>query len=105
MDTGKRRLSLQKALLKLGLVTALWIGACSANFNNLSFIGLQEWLLHRVFGRSERRRTTCPSCTGTGVCANCEGKGCPQCRGIGRCAQCHGEGNLVIGSGDQMANG
>ncbi len=69
------------------------------------FIGLREWVLHKFFGkRSERRRTTCPACVGSGVCANCKGKGCAECKGDGRCVRCHGEGNLVTGSGSENAN-
>ncbi len=73
---------------------------------NLHFIGLQEWALSMFSSKPapRRRRTTCPTCFGTGQCPQCDGRGCAECNGAGRCLQCRGEGNILTGSGSEAAN-
>lgn len=96
---------LHKTLLKAGLVMVFWFVTGPMGFDNWGLIGLREWMLHTFFGRRrERRITTCPTCMGSGICTNCDGKGCAQCNGDGHCSKCHGEGNLVTGSGNEKLN-
>jgi hypothetical protein len=96
---------LHKTVFKAGLIIVFWIVGNSMGLENLGLLGRLEFLLGLIKGRrSERRRTTCPTCTGTGICTTCNGKGCARCNGDGRCAQCNGLGNLITGSGNVDAN-
>jgi hypothetical protein len=63
-------------------------------YSNWGFIGVQEWLEHRILRRPMMHKVTCTLCNGSGACVYCDGKGCAQCNGDGNCPECHGEGEL-----------
>jgi len=62
----------------------------------LSGIGLLEWLKNLIRGKPERRRVTCPTCAGLGLCRHCDGRGCEVCKNTGHCPTCDGNGALFI---------